>query len=69
MLAWYARRFSVLFDLWTDIRILMKLREHSGPAETLKMIQERLAEARHSYERLDQTDEELKELKDDEENS
>lgn len=59
MLAWYARRFSILFDLWTDIRVLMKLREHSGPAETLKMIQER----------LDQTDEELKEINDDEENS
>ena len=59
MLKWYSDRFSILFDLWTDIRVLMKLREHSGPAETLKMIQER----------LDQTDTELQELKYDEEES
>lgn len=52
LIAWYSSRFSILFDTWSDIRVLLKLRENSGPAETLKMIKER----------LDQTDTELKEL-------
>ena len=53
---WYAKRFGILTELWSDIRVLMKLRENSDPAETLKKIKER----------LDQT---TKEIKDDKENS
>ena len=54
MLKWYMERYSILFDTVSDIRVLLKLREHSDPAETLKKIQSR----------LEQT---TKELKDDKE--
>ena len=60
------KRYDILFETVSDIRILLKLREHSDPAETLKKIKERLAEARLALDRLDQT---TKELKDDKENS
>lgn len=56
MLKWYMKRYDILFETVSDIRMLLKLREHSDPAETLKKIKER----------LDQT---TKELKDDKENS
>lgn len=59
MLKWYMKRYDILLDLFLDLRVLLRLRENSDPAETLKKIKER----------LDQTTKELKELKDDEENS
>lgn len=66
MLKWYMKRYDILFETVSDIWVLLKLREHSDPAETLKKIEERLAEARLALGRLDQT---TKELKDDKENS
>ena len=50
------KRYDILSETISDIRVLLRLRENSDPAETLKKIQER----------LDQT---TKELKDDKENS
>ena len=57
MLAWYMKRYDILLDFFIDLRVLLRLRENSDPAETLKIIKER----------LDQTT--TKELKDDKENS
>lgn len=56
MLKWYMERYDILFETVSDIRVLLRLREHSDPAETLKKVQER----------LDQT---TKELTNDKENS
>lgn len=53
------KRYDILLDLFLDLRVLLRLRENSDPAETLKKIKER----------LDQTTKEIKELKDDKENS
>lgn len=66
LLSYYMNRYDILIDLLIDLRVLLKLRENSDPAETLKKIQERLAEARLTLGRLEQT---TKELKDDKENS
>lgn len=59
MLKWYMERYDILLDLFLDLRVLLRLRENSDPAETLKKIKER----------LDQTTKEIKEIKDDKENS
>lgn len=66
LLSYYMKRYDALINLLIDLRVLLKLRENSDPAETLKKIKERLAEARLALDRLDQT---TKELKDDKENS
>ena len=66
LLSFYMKRYDILLDLFVDLRILSRLRENSDPAETLKKIKERLAEARLTLGRLDQT---KKELIDDKENS
>ena len=55
LLSYYMKRYDILFETVSDIRVLLKLRENSDPAETLKIIKERLAEARQSLDRLDQT--------------
>ena len=52
MLDWYQKRFSILYDNWVDIRVLMKLREHSDPAETLKKIEERLEQTSREFKEL-----------------
>ena len=56
LLSFYMKRYDILLDLFLDLRVLLRLRENSDPAETLKKIKER----------LDQT---TKEIKDDKENS
>ena len=56
LLNWYSTRYDILSETLSDIRVLIALREHSDPAETLEKIKER----------LEQT---TKELKDDKENS
>ncbi len=56
LLSYYMKRYDILLDSFIDLRILLRLRENSDPAETLKKIKER----------LDQT---TKEIKDDKENS
>lgn len=56
LLSFYMKRYDILLDSFLDLRILLRLRENSDPAETLKKIKER----------LDQT---TKEIKDDKENS
>jgi len=53
---WYRNRMYIYKDCYFDLRYILVLREHSDPAETLKIIKER----------LDQT---KKELIDDKENS
>lgn len=52
MLDWYTKRFSILYDMWVDIRVLMKLREYSDPAETLKKIEERLEQTHNEFKEL-----------------
>lgn len=59
LLNWYSTRYDILSETLSDIRVLIALREHSDPAETLEKIKSR----------LEQTYKEVKELKDDKENS
>lgn len=66
LLSYYMKRYDILLDLFLDLRILLRLRENSDPAETLNKIKERLTKVRQSLDRLEQT---TKEIKDDKENS
>lgn len=44
MLEWYMKHYQILCSFFSNIRILLSLRKHSDPAETLEKIQEILDE-------------------------
>lgn len=44
MLEWYMKRYQILCSFFSNVRILLSLRKHSDPAETLEKIQEILDE-------------------------
>lgn len=44
MLEWYATRYQTLFSFFSNVRVLLSLRKHSDPAETLEKLQKLLDE-------------------------
>lgn len=44
MLDWYMKRYQILRSFFSNVRVLLSLRKHSDPAETLEKIQEILDE-------------------------
>lgn len=44
MLEWYMKHYQILHSFFSNVRVLLSLRKHSDPAETLEKLQKLLDE-------------------------